>query len=68
MNPLFLELIRQGLRLLGVALMNIPWVPSSFVALTSNEEVILWAAGVVSYAIADTGWLMTKYRQWRESK
>ena len=68
MNPLFLELIRQGLRLLGVLMMQAPWIPPSIVGLTGNEEVILWFAGVASYAIADTGWLMTKWRQWRGRK
>lgn len=65
MNPLFLELARQGMRLIGVLLMNLPWVPDSVVALTGNEEVILWFAGLISYALADGGWLVTKWHQFR---
>ena len=65
MNPLLLELIRQVLRWIGVLMMNVPWMPSSLVALTGNEEIILWFAGLVSYGIAEAGWIVTKFRQWR---
>jgi hypothetical protein len=68
MNPLLLELIRQVLRWLGVLMMQTPWIPSSIVALTTNEEIILWFAGLASYAVADTGWLVAKWKQWRGRK
>ncbi len=65
MNAVVLEIVRQFLRWLGLALINLPWVPDAFVALTGNEEVILWLTGLVSYALADTGWLVAKWRQFR---
>ncbi len=71
MNPVILELVRQFLRWLGLALINVPWMPEAFIGLTSNEEVILWFAGLVSYALADTGWIVAKWRQfwaWRAAQ
>ena len=62
MNPLLLELIRQGLRWLGVWLMTIG-VPESIVQLTGQEDVIMGIAGFVMYAIADTSWLVTFWRR-----
>jgi len=65
MNPLLLEIVRQLLRWLGLALINVPFIPEAIVGLTSNEEIILWVAGLVSYALADTGWLVAKWHQFR---
>ena len=64
MNPLALEIARQVLRWLGVWLMTIG-VPENIAGLTSSEDAILGAAGLVMYLVADTGWLAAKWRAWR---
>ena len=66
MNPLLLELIRQALRWLGVWLMTIG-VPEGVANLTAHEDVIVGVAGFISYAVADGGWIVAKWRQWRAS-
>ena len=65
MNPLALELARQILRWIGVLLMT--WgVPESMVGLTAHEDLVMAVAGGIMYAVADTGWLVAKFRQWRD--
>ena len=64
MNPLVLEIIRQILRWLGVWLMTVG-VPSELAALFDHPAAVDFVAGVILYAMADTGWLMAKWRQWR---
>lgn len=65
MQPIVLEIVRQVLRWLGVWLMTIG-VPESIAGLTSHEDVIMGVVGFVMYAIADTGWIAAKWKQWRE--
>jgi hypothetical protein len=64
MNPLFLEIVRQVLRWLGVWLMTVG-VPESIAGLTANEDAILGVAGLLMYLVADTGWLAAKWRAWQ---
>jgi len=64
MNPLFLEIVRQILRWIGVLLMTIG-VPENIAMLTNNEDAVIGVAGLVMYLVADTGWLATKWRAWR---
>jgi hypothetical protein len=66
MTPLVLEIVRQVLRWAGVWLMTIG-LPDEVVALTANEDVIVGVAGFISYALADGGWIVAKWRQWRAS-
>ena len=55
-----LELVRQLLRLVGFVLVQVPFMPDSFVGLTDDEDVIMWVSGLLSYALAETGWLTVK--------
>ena len=64
MNPLVLEITRQVLRWIGVWLMTVG-VPDQIVGLTANEDAIMGVAGLVMYALADTGWLASKWKAWR---
>lgn len=64
MNPLILELVRQGLRWLAVTMTQLPWL----ITLTENEEFVLWTAGIVTYVLTDTWWLklfIAKWKAWR---
>ena len=63
-NPLALELIRQLLRWLGVWLMTVG-VPEELAGLTTHEDFVFAVAGAIMYAVADTGWLVAKWRQFR---
>ena len=64
MTPFILELIRQVLRWLGVYLMTIG-LPAEMAGLLEHPEVVQMLAGAVSYALADGGWLMAKWKQAR---
>lgn len=64
-NALVLELIRQGLRWAGVWLMTIG-VPENIAGLTTHEDAVAAVAGAVMYAVADTGWLAVKWKQFRK--
>ncbi len=69
-SPLFLELVRQFLRWLGVWLMTIG-VPESIAELTTHEDAVMAVIGAAMYATADTGWLATKWKQfqaWRKAR
>lgn len=69
-TPFFLEIVRQFMRWLGVWLMTIG-VPESIAGLTSHEDAIMGVVGFAMYAVADTGWLAAKWRQfraWRAAK
>ena len=62
MNPLTMELIRQALRWVGVWLMTTGLVPAEVAALFDDPETAAFVAGVVSYALAETGWLASKVK------
>lgn len=62
MNPLFLELVRQCLRWVGVWLMTVG-VPEEVASLTSRQDFIVFVAGLVSYAAADTGWAVSLWNR-----
>ena len=64
MNPLVLEICRQFLRWFGVWLMTIG-VPEPIAALTAHQDAAAGLAGFIMYALADTGWLAAKWRQWK---
>ncbi|MGL5830021.1 MAG: hypothetical protein ACRC0L_10690 [Angustibacter sp.] len=61
MNPIALELVRQLLRWLGVWLMTIG-VPEELAGLTTHEDTVLGVAGFIMYLVADTGWLVARWR------
>lgn len=63
-SPFFLELVRQVLRWAGVWLMTIG-VPESIAGLTTHEDAIMGVVGLAMYAVADTGWLAAKWRQFQ---
>ena len=65
MNPLVLEIVRQGLRWLGVWLMTVG-IPEEIAGLTTHEDAVLGVAGFVMYLVADTGWLAAKWHQFKE--
>jgi hypothetical protein len=56
MNPLAQELIRQGLRWLGVWLMTTQKVPAEMAALVDDPQTAAFISGIVSYLIADVWW------------
>lgn len=60
MNPLTAELIRQGLRLSGVWLMTVGWLPAPIAELLADRELSEFVIGLISYAIAEGWWLAGK--------
>ena len=62
MNPLALEFARQVLRWAGVYLMTMG-LPEEFAALVQHPDVAAGLAGLIMYAVADTGWIAAKVRQ-----
>ncbi len=63
-TPFFLELVRQFMRWAGVWLMTLG-IPESIAGLTSHEDAIMGVVGFAMYAVADTGWLAAKWRQFK---
>lgn len=67
MTPFQLELLRQGMRLLGLFLVTVG-LPQPIADWVGEPETVNLVAGLIVYAMADTGWLaslMTRYRAWR---
>lgn len=62
MNPLTAELIRQGLRLAGVWLMTVGWLPAPIAELLADRELSEFVIGLISYAIAEGWWGLTKIK------
>jgi len=62
MHPLAMELIRQALRWLGVWLMTTGKVPAEIAALVDDAGTTEFVIGVVSYGLAEAGWLVAKMR------
>ena len=60
MHPLVMELVRQALRWLGVWLMTTGKVPAEVAALVDDAGTTEFVIGLISYGIAETGWLITK--------
>ena len=63
-SPLFLELVRQFMRWVGVWLMTIG-VPESIAGLTTREDAIMGVIGFFMYLTAETGWLAVKWKQFK---
>lgn len=63
MSPLALELLRQLLRWLGIWLVA-AGVPEPLARLLEHPEAAAFVGGLISIAIAETGWLIAKVRQW----
>lgn len=69
-SPIFLELVRQFLRWVGLTLMTIG-IPESLAGLTTSEDTVMGVIGFIMYATSDTGWLVAKYNQfmaWRAKR
>lgn len=64
-NPLALELMRQIMRWIGLVALNVPWVPTWVINLTSNEEFIIWVTGLALYALSDSAWSVSFYKRVR---
>lgn len=62
MHPLAMELIRQALRWLGVWLMTAGVLPAELAAMVDDAGTTEFVIGVVSYGIAEAGWLAAKLR------
>lgn len=60
MKPITAELIRQGLRLAGVWLMTVGWLPAPMAELLADRELSEFVIGLISYAIAEGWWLAGK--------
>lgn len=65
MNPLAAELIRQGLRLFGVWMMTVGWLPPAIAELVSDRALSEFVIGLISYGIAESWWGLTKIKQAR---
>lgn len=63
MNPFIAELIRQGLRWLGVWLMTAGWLPAPLAEMVADSATSEFVIGLVSYAIAESWWLASKARK-----
>lgn len=69
-SPIFLELVRQFLRWVGVWLMTVG-VPENIAGLTTHEDAVMAVMGAAMYATAETGWLAAKWKQfqaWRAKR
>lgn len=62
-NPFVLELLRQLLRWLAVWLIGVGF-PAPVAVVLEHPEAAAFAAGLISLALAETGWLISKVRQW----
>lgn len=62
MHPLAMELVRQALRWLGVWLMTAGVLPAEIAALIDDAGTTEFVIGMVSYALAEAGWLAAKLR------
>ena len=62
-NPFVLELLRQLLRWLSVWLIA-AGLPAPLAAVLEHPETAAITAGLISLALAETGWLIAKMRQW----
>lgn len=56
------ELIRQSLRLIGLVLVATGWLPDGASAVFEHPETVAFVAGVLSYAIAEAGWIISKIK------
>ena len=63
-NPLVLEFVRQALRWLGVWLMTTGILPPQLAELVDDPQTVAFVSGLLSYAIAEAGWIMAKLRAW----
>ncbi len=63
-NPFVLELVRQVLRWAGVWLMTTGILPPHLVELVDDPETAAFVSGMVSYALAEAGWITAKVRAW----
>jgi hypothetical protein len=65
MTPaLTLEITRQLLRWLSIAL--IAWgLPPELAALVQHPDVAAQAAATVALLLAESGWMVSKWRAWR---
>lgn len=63
MSPFALEMIRQILRWLAVYLVALG-LPASIQPWFEHPETVAVVAAIVSYLLADTGWLVSKLRGW----
>jgi hypothetical protein len=62
------EIVRQLLRLLGLLLVTTQWVPAPVAAALEHPETVAFVTGLISYALADTGWLMSKLPKARKPR
>jgi hypothetical protein len=60
------EIIRQVLRLIGLVLVATNWLPAPVAALLEHPETVAFVTGMLSYALAETGWIASKVRRVRK--
>ena len=58
-----LEILRQVLRLLGLGLVTIGF-PASVAALLEHPDAAAVTLGLISYSLAELGWIGAKWREW----
>ena len=66
-NALVLELTRQLLRWLSIYLVGVG-LPDGLAALVAHPDVVENVAATLLMMLAETGWIMTKIRKWREGR
>lgn len=59
-----LELVRQILRLLGLWLVTMG-LPADLAKLLDHPDAAALTMGLISYALAEMGWIGAKWRHWR---
>lgn len=64
MSSLYLEFVRQMLRWLALYLLGIG-MPEPLAAFVENPEFVAYVAATLSLALAEGGWLITKWKQLR---
>lgn len=63
MTPFATELSRQLLRWLGLYLVA-AGLPETMRPLFENPQAVSFVAGIISYGLAEAGWLLSRLRRW----
>ncbi len=64
MTPFATELSRQLLRWFGLYLVTIGLPKETLRPLLEDPQAVSFVAGIISYGLAEAGWLLSRLRRW----
>lgn len=64
MTPFATELSRQLLRWFGLYLVTIGLPEETLRPLLEDPQAVSFVAGIISYGLAEAGWLLSRLRRW----